>query len=65
MTFGDGKQHFDYNTLQNHIGQHTISDLQFKSALTDYASLVWYGITRINADAPAAARRTRRRATCC
>ncbi len=28
--------------------QHTISDLQFKSALTDSASLVWYGITRIN-----------------
>ena len=48
VTFGDGTQHFDYNTLQNHVGQHTISDLQFKSALTDSASLVWYGITRIN-----------------
>src|SRR6185295_13484231 len=35
-------------TLQNHVGQHTISDLQFKSALTESASLVWYGITRIN-----------------
>ncbi len=48
VTFGDGEQHFDYNTLQNHTGPHTISDLQFKSALTDSASLVWYGITRIN-----------------
>lgn len=48
VTFGDGTQHFDYNTLQNHTGQHTISDLQFKSALTDSASLVWYGVTRIN-----------------
>src|SRR4029078_10387064 len=48
VTFGDGEQHFDYNTLQNHVGQHTISDLQFKSALTDSASLVWFGITRIN-----------------
>jgi Fe-S cluster assembly protein SufD len=48
VTFGDGGQHFDYNTLQNHTGPHTISDLQFKSALTDSASLVWYGITRIN-----------------
>jgi Fe-S cluster assembly protein SufD len=48
VTFGNGDQHFDYNTLQNHIGNHTISDLQFKSALTDAASLVWYGITRIN-----------------
>lgn len=48
VTFGDGGQHFDYNTLQNHTGKSTISDLQFKSALTDSASLVWYGITRIN-----------------
>jgi Fe-S cluster assembly protein SufD len=48
VTFGNEDQHFDYNTLQNHVGSHTISDLQFKSALTDSASLVWYGITRIN-----------------
>jgi Fe-S cluster assembly protein SufD len=48
VTFGDGKQHFDYNTLQNHDGKHTVSDLQFKSAMTDSASFVWYGITRIN-----------------
>jgi Fe-S cluster assembly protein SufD len=48
VTFGSGDQHFDYNTLQNHVGDHTISDLQFKSALKDSASLVWYGITRIN-----------------
>ncbi len=53
VTFGSGKQHFDYNTLQNHHGHHTISDLQFKSALTDEASLVWYGITRINHGASA------------
>ncbi len=51
ITFGNAEQHFDYNTLQNHTGQHTISDLQFKSALTDSASLVWYGITRINPSA--------------
>jgi Fe-S cluster assembly protein SufD len=48
VTFGDGDQHFDYNTLQDHTGEHTISDLQFKSALTGRSSLVWYGITRIN-----------------
>jgi Fe-S cluster assembly protein SufD len=48
VTFGNADQHFDYNTLQNHVGNHTISDLQFKSALTDSSSLVWYGITRIN-----------------
>jgi Fe-S cluster assembly protein SufD len=48
VTFGDGHQHFDYGTLQNHTGKHTISDLQFKAALADYASLVWHGIVRIN-----------------
>lgn len=48
VTFGNNAQHFDYNTLQNHVGDHTVSDLQFKAALTDSASLVWYGITRIN-----------------
>ena len=48
VTFGSGDQHFDYNTRQEHTGDHTISDLQFKSALTDSASLVWYGVTRIN-----------------
>lgn len=48
VTFGSGGQHFDYNTRQEHTGAHTISDLQFKSALTDSASLVWYGVTRIN-----------------
>lgn len=48
VTFGSGEQHFDYNTRQEHTGDHTISDLQFKSALTDSASLVWYGVTRIN-----------------
>lgn len=48
VTFGNGDQHFDYNTRQEHTGHHTISDLQFKSALTDSASLVWYGVTRIN-----------------
>src|SRR4029079_5464927 len=48
VTFGSGDQHCDYNTLKNNVGDHTISDLQFKSALKDSASLVWYGITRIN-----------------
>ena len=53
VTFGDGDQHFDYNTRQEHTGAHTVSDLQFKSALTDSSSLVWYGVTRINQGASA------------
>ena len=51
LTFGDGDQHFDYNTLQDHYGKHTQSELQFKSALTDSASLVWYGVTHIRPSA--------------
>lgn len=51
VTFGSGDQHFDYNTRQEHTGDHTISDLRFKSALTDRSSLVWYGVTRINPSA--------------
>ena len=53
ITFGDGDQHFDYNTLQDHVGPHTTSDLQFKSAMTDSSSIVWYGITRIEPTASA------------
>jgi Fe-S cluster assembly protein SufD len=53
VTFGDRDQHFDYNTLQDHIGPHTKSDLQFKSAMTDHSSIVWYGITRIEPTASA------------
>lgn len=48
VTFGSDSQHFDYNTRQDHIGPHTVSDLQFKAALTDSASLAWYGVTRIH-----------------
>ncbi|MHB8515100.1 MAG: Fe-S cluster assembly protein SufD [Dehalococcoidia bacterium] len=55
ITFGDRDQHFDYNTLQDHIGPHTTSDLQFKAAMTGESSMVWYGITRIEPTASASA----------
>src|SRR5262249_35213055 len=47
VTFGAGKQHFDYNTLQEHVAPHTTSDLLFKAALTDASSEVWYGTVHI------------------
>jgi Fe-S cluster assembly protein SufD len=47
VSFGDNNQHFDYNTLQDHTGPHTSSDLLFKAALEDGASEVWYGTVRI------------------
>ncbi len=56
VTFGNGSQHADFFTLQDHIGADTRSDLMYKSALTDNARSVYYGLTRIglgakNADA--------------
>lgn len=47
VSFGDGSQHFDYTTLQDHIAEHTASDLLFKAALKDHAQDVWYGVVRI------------------
>lgn len=47
LSFGDGTQHFDYTTLQDHIAEHTVSDLLFKAALKDRAQDVWYGVVRI------------------
>lgn len=51
MSFGDGDQHFDYTTLQDHIAEHTASDLLFKAALKDRAQDVWYGVVRIRPSA--------------
>lgn len=47
VSFGDTDQHFDYNTLQDHIAPRTTSDLLYKAALTGRASEVWYGTVRI------------------
>ena len=47
LSFGDGSRHFDYNTVQNHTGPRTSSDLLFKAALSDASSEVWNGKVRI------------------
>ena len=49
--FGDGKQHFDQHTFQNHIRDHATSDLLYKGALKDNASSVFRGLIRVNPDA--------------
>ena len=49
--FGTGDQYFDVITLQDHIGDHTVSDLLIKSALKDLAQSAYYGLTRINRSA--------------
>ncbi|MGE0056507.1 MAG: Fe-S cluster assembly protein SufD [Dehalococcoidia bacterium] len=48
LSLGNGKQHFDYQTLQNHLAPHTSSDLLFKAALDGQSSNVWYGTVRIH-----------------
>jgi Fe-S cluster assembly protein SufD len=56
LIVGDGRQHTDFYTVQDHIGPDTRSDLLFKSALNGESRSVYYGLTRIglgarNADA--------------
>jgi Fe-S cluster assembly protein SufD len=53
LSFGSERQHFDYNTLQDHIAAKTTSDLLYKAALTGRASEVWYGTVRIHGGATA------------
>ena len=47
LFLGSADQHFDYDTRQDHIAPHTESDLLFKAALTDRASLAWNGVVDV------------------
>jgi Fe-S cluster assembly protein SufD len=49
--FGDGKQHFDQHTFQNHIIGHSTSDLLYKGALKDTAYSAFRGLIRVNPNA--------------
>ncbi|MGE3076310.1 MAG: SufD family Fe-S cluster assembly protein [Dehalococcoidia bacterium] len=56
LCYGKGRSHADMYTVQDHIGPDTRSDLLVKSALTESARAVYYGLTRVglgakNADA--------------
>ena len=45
--FGDGKQHFDQHTFQNHVVGHATSDLLYKGALKDKADSTFRGLIRV------------------
>jgi Fe-S cluster assembly protein SufD len=45
--YADSKQQFHYDTQQNHIAAHCVSDLLYKSALRDSARTVWRGNIRV------------------
>jgi Fe-S cluster assembly protein SufD len=47
LFLGDSDQRFYYDTLQDHIAPKTESDLLFKAALTDHASIVWNGVVDV------------------
>jgi Fe-S cluster assembly protein SufD len=51
VALGGREQHFDFVTLQDHIGPRTVSDVEIKSALAGASKSIYYGITRVGEDA--------------
>lgn len=49
--FGEGRQHSDFYTIQDHVGPDTRSDLLYKAALTGRSRSVYYGLTRVGLEA--------------
>ncbi|MFH1636568.1 MAG: Fe-S cluster assembly protein SufD [Chloroflexota bacterium] len=45
--FADGSQHLDHDTQQNHLAEHTTSDLLFKGALKGHSRSVWQGMIHV------------------
>ena len=54
VALGDGRQHFDFVTLQDHVGPRTVSDVEVKAALAGASRSIYYGITRVGAGAAGA-----------
>ncbi|RMH21116.1 MAG: Fe-S cluster assembly protein SufD [Gemmatimonadetes bacterium] len=48
LYFGDGDQHFDHNTSQDHEAPNAHSDLLYKGALDGHAHAVFRGIIRVH-----------------
>ncbi|NNF25872.1 MAG: Fe-S cluster assembly protein SufD [Gemmatimonadetes bacterium] len=48
LYFGDGDQHFDFNTSQDHVAPHAHSDLLYKGALDGSSKGVFRGIIRVH-----------------
>ena len=45
---GDGVQHLDYDTTQEHAAEDTTSDLAFRGVLAEKATAVWRGMIRVD-----------------
>jgi Fe-S cluster assembly protein SufD len=48
---GDGTQHLDFDTTQEHAAHATTSDLAFRGVLDGDATAVWRGMIRVDPDA--------------
>ena len=48
LAFGEGDQHFDHNTSQDHVAPHAKSDLLYKGALDGRARSVFRGIIKVH-----------------
>lgn len=48
LYLGEGKQHFDHETLQDHRSPHASSNLLFKGALNDETRSVFRGLIRVH-----------------
>ncbi len=48
LYFGDGDQHFDFNTSQDHVAPNAHSDLLYKGALDGRARGVFRGVIRVH-----------------
>ena len=55
VALGDAEQHFDFVTLQDHVGPRTVSDVQIKTALAGASRSIYYGVTRVEETASGAA----------
>jgi Fe-S cluster assembly protein SufD len=54
VALGDTNQHFDFMTVQDHVGPRTISDVAIKAALAGNSRSIYYGITRVEENAAGA-----------
>lgn len=54
VALGDGHQHFDFVTLQDHVGPRTSSIVEVKSALAGASRQAYYGVTRVSETAKGA-----------
>ena len=48
LYIAEGEQHFDHETLQDHIAPHASSNLLFKGAITDRSRSVFRGLIRVH-----------------